>query len=142
MNELKLILQEGHILYKTARATNHPITDDIVLYLPNIMKDIDGDVDNFWVAIDHLFLIELTCSIITKEINNFRPLCGGNGRCPINAIFRKVGLNHEIKVDCQKSKKIEDTPVKAIYYNKSDYPSITSAVLARRIENLTNEVRK
>jgi hypothetical protein len=41
MNNLKLILQEGHILYKTARATNHPFTDDIILYLPNIMKDIN-----------------------------------------------------------------------------------------------------
>jgi len=136
MNNLKLILHEGHILYKSARATNHPFTDDIYLYLPNIMKDIDYNEDNLWQAIDHLVLIELLCSIITKEINNGKPLCKGNGKCPINNILRNVGLNHEIKVECEKNNneklrasKIDDKIV-----------SMTTALFAYKIKELTNGI--
>lgn len=141
MNNLKLILHEGHILYKTARATNHPFTDDIVLYLPNIMKDIENDEDRLWEAIDHLFLIELTCSIITKEINNNKPICKGNGHCPINKVLKKVNLNYKIRIECQKTD-INKEDMNQIKFNRQNNGSlITSATLANRLKQLKNEIR-
>jgi len=138
MNNLKLILHEGHILYKSARATNHPFTDDIYLYLPNIMKDLDNDEDNLWQAIDHLVLIELLCAIITKEINNGRPLCKGDGKCPINDVLRNVGLNHEIKIECDKNK-TETIKEKEIETNKETF-SMTTALFAYKIKKLTSDI--
>jgi len=137
MNNLKLILQEGHILYKTARATNHPFTDDIILYLPNIMKDINNIEDKLWKAIDHLVLIELLCSIITKELNNGKPLCKGNGKCPINQILRNVGLNHEIKVKCKNA----TTETKKVKNSINLTKAITSAAFAYKIKELTNGIQ-
>ena len=137
MNNLKLILQEGHILYKTARATNHPFTDDIILYLPNIMKDINNEEDKLWKAIDHLVLIELLCSIITKELNNGKPLCKGNGKCPINQILRTIGLNHDIKARC----KNVTTEIKKQKNSINLTKSITTAAFAYKIKELTNGIQ-
>ena len=137
MNRLKLIHHEGHILHKSARATNHPFTNDIYLYLPNIMKDLDNDVDKLWEAIDHLVLIELSCSIITKEISIGQPICSGNGTCPINDILRFVGLNHEIKVDCENTKH-ENLKEKSIMVKKKEI-SVTTALFAYKIKELTND---
>lgn len=141
MNNLKLILQEGHILYKSARATNHPFTDDIVLYLPNIMKDIDYDEDEMWKAIDHLVLIELICSIVTKEINGGKPLCKGNGKCPINQVLRKVQLNHEVKIQCENAT-IKNIDIKKKEVDKHKISeALTTAAFAYKIKELTNEIR-
>lgn len=137
MNNLKLILQEGHILYKNARATNHPFTDDIILYLPNIAKDINNEEDKLWKAIDHLVLIELLCSIITKELNNGKPLCKGNGKCPINQILRTVGLNHEIKAKCKNA----TTEIKKLKNSIDLTNSITTAKFAYKIKELTNGIQ-
>ena len=102
------------------------------------MKDIDDDVDKLWQAIDHLVLIELLCSLITKEVNEGKPLCKGNGKCPINDILRNVGLNHEIKVECDKNKdetiKQEETEV-----NEATI-SMTTALFAYKIKDLTNGI--
>ena len=141
MNNLKLVLHEGHILYKTARATYHPFTDDIVLYLPNIMTDLELDEEKLWSAIDHLVLIELTCSIITNEINNNKPICKGDGICPINEILKKVGLNHEIKPKCKNIEKLKPKGEKTNYEEGDHTTLITSANLAHRIKKLTNEIR-
>lgn len=133
MHQLKIVLHEGHILYKSARATNHPFTDDIYLYLPNIMKDIDNNIDKLWQAIDHLVLIELLCSLITKEVNQGKPLCKGNGICPINDILKNVGLNHEIKVECDKNND-EENQVNEVSI------SMTTALFAYKIKELTNPI--
>jgi len=101
MNELKVVLQNGHIILKSARATHHLITDDIVLYLPNILKDVECDCKQLAEAIDHLVLIEIICSITTKEINNNQHLCEGKSECPINKILRKVGFNYELNIPCE-----------------------------------------
>ena len=59
MSNLKLVLHKGYILFKRAKATYHPWTDDIVLYLPNIMKKINNNIDDLWKTIDDLFLKEI-----------------------------------------------------------------------------------
>ena len=111
MNNLKITTQEGHILFTRARATNHPITDDIVLYLPNIMKDINNNIDKLAPAIDRLVIIELICSIYTKENPNKKPFCEGKSECPINKLLRKVDLNHELLLPCNQDLKDADEQV-------------------------------
>jgi hypothetical protein len=121
MHNLKLVLNKGHILLKSARATHHLITDDIILYLPNIMKDVKCDFECLAKAIDHLVLIEIICTIITKEITHNRHLCEGKTECPINKILRKVGLNYELKLSC-KDKKInkKESKKEKIKFSMSD----------------------
>jgi hypothetical protein len=102
MHKLKVVLQNGHIILNSARATHHLITDDIILYLPNIIKDVGCECEELAEAIDHLVLIEIICSIAAHEINNNHHLCEGKSECPINKILRKVGLNYELEIPCEK----------------------------------------
>ncbi len=113
MHELKVVLQNGHILLPSARATHHLIIDDIILYLPNVLKDIEChfecEREKLAKAIDHLVLIEIICSMVTKEISHNRHLCEGKSECPINKILRKVGSNYELKIPCTSKRSADKT---------------------------------
>ncbi|TXT67706.1 MAG: hypothetical protein BAJALOKI1v1_20023 [Promethearchaeota archaeon] len=104
MNNLKIILHKGHILLKSARATHHSITDDIILYLPNIMKDIVCDCENLADAIDRLVLTEIICSTAIKSSEINRRLCEGKYECPIRKILRKIGLSYELNLSFNQEK--------------------------------------
>jgi hypothetical protein len=111
MNHLKLLLHKGHLLLRSARATHHSLTDDIILYLPNIMKDIDFDLEGTYIdvecfanTLDRLILTEIICSFVYKLCGTNRRLCEGKMECPITKILRRLDLNYTLKLPCDVGK--------------------------------------
>ncbi len=76
-----------HYLFPKRRASVS-IFGTMTIYLPNALKEVDGDIDGLNEEIDKLFLTEFVC--LTASASAVTPLCEKLNRCPIVGLVKKM----------------------------------------------------
>ncbi len=71
----------------------------INLFLSNILKDCDMDIDKLWYGMNFVYLTEFICrDIHIRTIDRYMPLCMDRSFCPIVQSLNKSGFHYNDKL--------------------------------------------